>query len=217
VDDPGDVSAAAAEAQFGARAADLHPDPFPIGFPVVAIIASAGGMDALPQVLEPLPEDLPAAVLVALHQEPERVSELARILDRRTRLTVELAQTDMAMRPGVVLVVPPGRHLLVTSQARIGLIETGALPPARPSGDLLLATLAVTCGPRALAVILTGSGHDAQAGVRAVVHCGGTALAQDEGSSKVFSMPAAAIATDKVSQILAVGDIAAAIVTHTKR
>jgi hypothetical protein len=93
-------------------------------------------------VPEPLPDNLPAAVLVALHQEPERVSELARILGRRTRLTVEVAQTDMEMRPGVVLVVPPGRHLLVTSQARIGLIETGALPPARPSGDLLLATLA---------------------------------------------------------------------------
>ena len=56
----------------GADAADLHPDPLPIGFPVVAIIASAGGVDALLRVLEPLPENLPAAVLVALHQNPYR-------------------------------------------------------------------------------------------------------------------------------------------------
>jgi two-component system chemotaxis response regulator CheB len=195
----------------------IHSDPFPIGFPVVAIIASAGGVEALMRVLEPLPEDLPAAVLVAVHQEPHRTSELARILDRRTRLAVMSAEANATMRPGVVLVVPPGRHLLVTSHARIGLIETGALPPARPSGDLLLATLAVTCGPRVLAVILSGGGHDAQAGVRAVVHCGGTVLAQDRGSSKFFAMPAAAIATDKVSQVLAVDDIAAAIVEHTTR
>jgi two-component system chemotaxis response regulator CheB len=120
------------------------------------------------------------------------------------------------MRPGVVLVVPPGRHLLVTSQARIGLIDTGAAPPSRPSGDLLLATLAVTCGPRALAVVLTGLGHDAQAGVRAVVHCGGTVLAQDESSARFSAMPAA-IATEQVSQILAVDDIAAAIIAHTTR
>ncbi|WP_433046102.1 chemotaxis protein CheB [Dactylosporangium sp. CS-033363] len=192
-------------------------DPFPVGFPVVAIIASAGGVEALLRVLEPLPADLPAAVLVALHQEPHRVSELAQVLGRQTRLPLSLAEPDEEMRPGAVLVAPPGWHLIVTSHARIGLIETGALPPSRPSGDLLLATLAVTCGPRALAVILTGGGHDAQAGVRAVVHCGGTVLAQDEDTSKIFAMPAAAIATGKVSQVLAVDDIAAAIVAHTTR
>ncbi len=217
MDGPVGVNGASAEARFGADAADLRPDPFPIGFPVVAIIASAGGVDALLRVLQPLPEDLPAAVLVALHQNPYRISELARILDRRTRLAVVLAESDMAMRPGVVLVVPPGRHLLVTSGAQIGLIETGPMPPPRPSGDLLLATLAVTCGPRVLAVVLSGGGHDAQAGVRAVVHCGGTVLAQNEDSSRFFAMPAAAIATDKVSQVLAVDDIAAAIVAHTTR
>jgi two-component system chemotaxis response regulator CheB len=181
------------------------------------MIASAGGLAALTRVLAPLPADLPAAVLVALHQEPRRVNELARMLGRRTRLPVEVADRDTDMRPGLVLVVPPGRHLLVTSEARIGLIDAGDLPPARPSGDLLLATLAVTCGPRALAVVLTGRGHDAQAGVRAVVHCGGTVIAQDEGSSLFFAMPAAAIATNQVSQILAVDDIAAAIVAHTSR
>ncbi|WP_433200513.1 chemotaxis protein CheB [Dactylosporangium sp. CS-047395] len=213
------VGGRADEAQpwFGAQPVDLRPDPFPVGFPVVAIIASAGGVEALLRVLEPLPEDLPAAVLVALHQFPHRVNELARVLGRRTRLPLTLAEPDALMRPGTVLVVPPGRHLIVTSRARIGLIETGALPPPRPSGDLLLATLAVTCGPRALAVVLTGGGHDAQAGVRAVVHCGGTVLAQDEDTSKVFAMPAAAISTGKVSQILAVDDIAAAIVAHTTR
>jgi two-component system chemotaxis response regulator CheB len=200
-----------AESAFGGAGA------FPVRFPVVAMIASAGGLDALARVLAPLPAGLPAAILVALHQEPRRVNALAGVLARHTCLPVEVAESGAVMRPGLVLVVPPGRHLLVTSEARVGLIDSGELPPARPSGDLLLATLAVTCGPRALAVVLTGRGHDAQAGVRAVVHCGGTVFAQDEDSASFFAMPAAAIATNQVSQILAVDDIAAAIVAHTAR
>ena len=118
------------------------------------------------------------------------------------------------MRPGQVLVVPAGRHLLVTSEARVGLIDTGALPPARPSADLLLATLAVTCGPRVLAVVLTGLGHDGQAGVRAVVHCGGTVLAQDEATSAFAAMPAAAVATGMVRHVLPLDELAAAILAH---
>jgi two-component system, chemotaxis family, protein-glutamate methylesterase/glutaminase len=187
---------------------------FAVPFPVVALIASAGGLDALSRVLAPLPAEFPAAVLVALHQDPVAPSRLANILALRTSLDVQVAVGDDAMRPGLVLVIPPGRHLLVTSQAKIGLIDTGDLPPARPSADLLLATLAVTCGPRALAVILTGMGHDGQAGVRAVAHCGGTVIAQDEASSKFWAMPSAAIDTHLVSQVLDLNDIAAAIAVH---
>ena len=154
------------------------PDPFPVRLPVVALVASAGGVDALSRVLGLLPMGLPAAVLVALHQSPGQPSRLAPILARRTHLPVEVATDRTMLRPGHVLIVPPAHHLLVTSEARIGLISTGSLPPARPSADLLLATLAVTCGSRALAVILTGLGHDGQAGVRAVARCGGPVLAQ---------------------------------------
>ncbi len=191
-----------------------HP---PVTFPVVALVASAGGIDAIVRVLAPLPRDLPAAVLVALHQEPGRASQLAEILRRHTTLPVEQADEHSALRPGLVLVVPPARHLLVTSTTRIGLIETGDVPPSRPSADLLLTTLAVSCGARALAVVLTGTGHDGQAGVRAVAHCGGAVLAQDRASSQFFAMPAAAIATGQVDQVLALDDIAVAIVARTRR
>jgi two-component system, chemotaxis family, protein-glutamate methylesterase/glutaminase len=191
------------------------PDGFPVDFPVVALIASAGGVDALSRVLAPLPADLRAAVLVVLHQEPDRDSPLAEILRRRTELTIRQARDQDPMSPGSVLITPPGCHMLVTSQGRVGLIDSGDAPPSRPSGDLLLATLAVTCGPRALAVILTGRGHDAQAGARAIVHCNGTVLAQDEATSMFFAMPAAAIATDSVSKVLSIDDIAGAIAAHT--
>ncbi|UOZ04892.1 chemotaxis protein CheB [Amycolatopsis sp. WQ 127309] len=190
------------------------PDPFALRFPVVALVTSAGGLDALTQVLAPLPADLPAAVIVAQHQSPDRASELTEILRRRTALPVRQGRDNDELTPGTVLVAPAAHHVLVTPHARIGLLDVGRLPPARPSLDLLLATLAVTCGPRALAVVLTGRGTDAQAGIRAVSHCGGTVFAQDHASSAHFGMPGAAIDTDLVHDVLDLADIAAAIRTH---
>jgi two-component system chemotaxis response regulator CheB len=192
----------------------LTTDPFPVRFPVVALIASAGGVDALARVLRSLPGDLPAAVLIALHQDPTHGSHLAAILQRRSRLPIDFAAQDTVMRPGCALVVPAGWHMLVTPEARLALIEAGPLPPARPSADLLLSTLAVTCGPRALAVILTGMGHDGQAGTPGIARCGGTVLAQDEATAEFFGMPAAAIATHQVQQILGIDAIADAVVGH---
>lgn len=190
------------------------PDPYALKFPIVALVTSAGGLDALSEVLAPLPVDLGAAVVVVQHLQPDHPSHLAEILDRRTELTVRVASNGDELVPGVVLVAPPARHLLVTSEARIGLIDSGELPPARPSADLLLATLAVTCGPRALAVVLTGKGTDAQSGIRAISHCGGRVIAQDEVSSAHFGMPGAAIDTTLVDAVLALPDIAGAVRAH---
>lgn len=184
-------------------------------FPVVALASSAGGLNALFQVLGPLPADLPAAVLVAQHQQPDRPNKLPKLLDARTRLTVRSARDGDTLEKGTVLVTPPGHHLLVVSDNRIGLIAVGerALPP-RPTADMMLATLAVTCGPRALAVVLTGVGTDAQSGIRAVVCCGGRALAQDEATSAHFGMPGAAIRTGEVDKVLPLTEIAKEIHTH---
>ncbi|MFL6124799.1 chemotaxis protein CheB [Actinophytocola sp.] len=186
------------------------------GFPVVALVTSAGGLNALCQVLSPLPADLPAAVVVVQHQQPDHTNHLTALLDRSTALTVTLARENDTLTPGHVLVAPPGRHVLISAPARIGLIDSGAIPPARPSADLLLATLAVTCGPRALAVVLTGRGTDAQAGIRAVAHYGGTVFAQDQASSAYGGMPAAAADTGLVQAVLPLPDLAAAILAHVR-
>jgi two-component system, chemotaxis family, protein-glutamate methylesterase/glutaminase len=188
---------------------------FPIGIPVLALVASAGGLDALTRVLAPLPDDLSAAVLVVQHQAPTRPADiLAEILQARTALAVRATRDGDRLRPGLVLVTPPATHMIVTPSTVLGLIDTGEPPPSRPSADLLLATLAVTCGPRALAVVLTGRGHDAQAGIRAVHRCGGTVLAQDEAASEQFGMPGAAISTGLVHAVHPLPDLARAITTH---
>ncbi|OXM59336.1 chemotaxis protein CheB [Amycolatopsis vastitatis] len=184
--------------------------------PVVALVASAGGLQALSSVLRNLPSDLPAAVLIVLHQAPQTPSQLAEILDRHTSLPVRQAVDGQRLTPGTVLTTPPGRHLIMVSPHAVGLIESGALPPARPSADLLLATMAATCGPRALAVVLTGHGTDGQAGTRAIARCGGTVFAQDQPSSTQFAMPDAAISTGLVHAVLPLADIATAISAHTR-
>jgi two-component system chemotaxis response regulator CheB len=113
-----------------------------------------------------------------------------------------------------VLVAPPARHLLITPGARIGLIDSGRCPPSRPSADLLLTTLAVTCGPRALAVVLTGKGTGAQAGIRAIRYRGGTVFAQSEATAEHFGMPGAAIDTGLVDAVLPLDELAQAVQNH---
>src|SRR5690242_9785063 len=100
-------------------------------YPVVALVCSTGGLDALTRVLGPLPADFPAAVLVLQHIDPEAFSSLPSILARRTALTVLSATDGLSLRPGQALVAPPGRHTLVTSQGTTALIESGARPPYR--------------------------------------------------------------------------------------
>jgi two-component system chemotaxis response regulator CheB len=180
----------------------------------VALVTSAGGLGALSVVLGGLSANVPAALVVAQHQDPERPSRLAAILAQRTRLGVRVAGDGDQLEVGTVLVTPPARHLIVTCAGEVGLLETGDLPPARPSADLLLATLAATCGSRVLTVVLTGKGHDAQAGIRAVHRCGGVVFAQDEASSAYFGMPGAAVRTGLVQRTLALDELAAAINVH---
>jgi two-component system chemotaxis response regulator CheB len=183
---------------------------------VIALVASVGGLTAVSEVLRGLPADLQAGVIVLIHQAPDRENTLVQLLGARSCLPVEVAVDAGALRAGIVVVAPPGKHTLVARGPTVALIVSGAAPPSRPSADLLLTTLAVTCGPRATAVILSGGGHDGATGASAVHRFGGTVLASSEASSERFSMPQAAIerdsAIDQVVSLNMIADRLAAIV-----
>jgi len=166
--------------------------------PVVALVASAGGLDAVSRVLKVLPEGVRAAVVVLIHQQPERDNLLPRVLQRSSALPVAAARDGTPLVGGRVIVAPPGRHLLITGELRTALIDSGAAPPSRPSADLLLTTLALAAGPQAIAVVLSGHGHDGATGATAVHAFGGTVVASDEASSTYFSMPEATIGRDGI-------------------
>ena len=182
-------------------------------FPVIALVCSTGGLDALTRVLGQLPADFPAAIIVLQHIDPKAHSSLTAILDRRTPLTVLEGTDGVELRPGQVLVAPPGSHTLVTGLGTIALIESGARPPYRPSADLLLTSLALSVGARAVAVVLSGHGIDGATGATAVHRFGGIVIASDEESSTEFSMPRATIIRDTIlDHVIALDAIPALLV-----
>lgn len=179
---------------------------------VVALCASAGGVEALTQVLESLPNDFPAAVIVLQHQQPERTNALAGLLQHRCTLPVRLARDRDLLVAGQVLVVPPGTHMLIGWDAQVRLVRSGSIPPFRPSADLLLCTAAAALGPRLIAVILSGGGHDGAVGAEAVHAFGGRVLAQDPRTAFAPGMPSAAIELD-APQSVELEDIAGLLTT----
>lgn len=191
-----------------ARAAPL-PAPFPL--PVVALVASAGGMAALTEVLGALPKSLMAAVVVLQHLQPGRRSYLAQILGGRTRLPVCEAVDGGVLRAGTVYVAPSDRHLCITAAGTLALTDTPPIHFSRPSADVLLDSLA-EAGVPMVAVVLTGRGSDGAAGSLRVHRAGGTVLAQDQATSLHFGMPGAAAGAGGVDQALPLDGIAPRIV-----
>ena len=179
------------------------------GYPIVALSCSAGGLEALTRVLAPLPAGLPAAVLVLQHMPPDVASNLPAILGRSTVLPVQWARDGDRLRPGCVLVAPAGQHTLVTSDEAIALIRSGPVPPYRPSADLLLTTLALAAGRRAVAVVLSGEGQDAATGATAVHRFGGTVIVSSPETSARTAMPRATMIRDGITdQVVPLDEVA---------
>lgn len=187
----------------------------PEAFAVIALVCSVGGMAALRDVLGELPADLPAAVVVVQHLSPERESMLAELLAPHSRMELATGTDGAALAPGLVQIAPSGSHCLVTPDLRLSLVGSGPFPPYRPSADLLLTTLALAAGPRVIAVVMTGAGHDGATGTTVVHQHGGVVLATDEATSTNFAMPAAAIARENVDRVVALKDLAATLVELT--
>jgi two-component system, chemotaxis family, protein-glutamate methylesterase/glutaminase len=184
---------------------------------VIGFAASAGGLRALSAVLAPLPADFPAPIVIVQHLDPRHPSMLAGILARATPLLVKEAQEGEGLRPGVVFLAPPDRHLLVNPNATLTLTRTELVHFVRPSADLLFESLAASVKTRALAVVLTGTGSDGAMGLSGIKRMGGTTIVQDEATSEFFGMPGAAIRTGQVDQVLPLHQIAGALIAWTRR
>ena len=180
-------------------------------FDIVAMAASAGGLTALTAVLGTLPPEFGAIVAVVQHLDPRHRSVMPQILARRCRLPIHQAVEGMILEPGHVYLAPPDRHLLVNGDGTSSLTQTELVNFVRPSADLLFESVAASYGERAIAVVLTGTGHDGSIGVTAIKKRHGTVIAQDESSSEFFGMPAAAIRTGAVDFVLELDEIAPAL------
>ncbi|MFY9805669.1 MAG: chemotaxis protein CheB [Pseudonocardiaceae bacterium] len=162
------------------------------GAGVVAIGASAGGVEALRAVVGGLPPELPAAVLVVLHIPRYAPSALPGILDRSGPLPAVPATHGVPARPGTIYVAPADHHLLLRDghlQLSVGPTENGH----RPAIDPLFRSAARAFGPGAIGVVLSGTRDDGAAGLTAIVEQGGQAIVQDPDEALHRSMPAHAL------------------------
>ena len=184
--------------------------PPPGGVTVVAIGASAGGIPALTAVLAGLGPEFPGAIVVVQHLDPHFRSFLARVLARKSRLPVREVTSGELLLPGVVYVAPPASHVVLRDGTFV-LTDTPPVHFVRPSVDVLFASVAAACGPRAIGVILTGAGVDGAAGVRAIKSAGGRTIVQDPESAEHEGMPTAAAATGCVDLTLPLGKIGPAL------
>jgi two-component system, chemotaxis family, protein-glutamate methylesterase/glutaminase len=171
-------------------------------FDIVAIAASAGGIKALIQLLPQLPATFAAAIIVVVHLDPNTASLLPSILDRITALRVKDAQTGESIQPGTIYTAPPDHHLLVGADRTLQLTHTEKVNYTRPAADCTLISVAEQFGPRAIAVILTGYGHDGAMGIRAIKQSGGRVIVQDPLTAAAASMPQAALDTHLVDWVL---------------
>ncbi|WP_448640296.1 chemotaxis protein CheB [Geodermatophilus sp. URMC 63] len=182
---------------------------FPGDFDVVVVAASAGGVKALQTIVPALPAAFPTPVLVVQHRPPDTADLLTGLLRARAALPVHEA-ADGPLRPGVT-VLPPRTSARLDGSAALTLTPA---PPNR-TADGLLVSAAATCGPRVLAVVLTGRLDDGAAGVRAVRRAGGRVLVQDPDDAEFPGMPSAALATGCVEHALPLRHVAAALVAYT--
>jgi two-component system response regulator WspF len=180
--------------------------------PIVAIGASTGGPQALAEIISHLPEDFPAAVLVAQHVDHQFVPALVDWLQHHSALPVRLAHDKEPVAARTVWVAGSADHLVYGDD---GLMRYTAQPretPYRPSADVLFASLAGSHRALRIGVLLTGMGRDGGEGLLAMRSAGALTIAQDATTSVVYGMPKAAVELKAAAEVLPLAAIGPRIV-----
>src|SRR5215472_17083500 len=169
---------------------------------MVAVGASAGGLQALMAVLSALPADFPAPIMIVIHIAPTPESLLPKILERASHFCIRHGQSGDLPRNACAYVAPPDRHMFLDGQS----IRLSGGPPEnrqRPAIDPLFRSVAKTYGRRAIGVILSGNLDDGTAGLLAIKRRGGIAIVQSPGDAVYSGMPESAIDRVKVDHVVA--------------
>jgi two-component system chemotaxis response regulator CheB len=177
---------------------------------LVVIGASAGGVDALQELVAGLPPEFPAAVLVALHVASTGTSVLPQILTRHGALPATFGVDGAPLRRGHIYIAPPDHHLLVRADA-VDLTHGPRENGHRPAIDPLFRSAARSAGNRVIGVILSGLLDDGAAGLQVVKEHGGAAVVQDPADALFPSMPVAALKATEPDRVVPITAMAEAL------
>jgi two-component system CheB/CheR fusion protein len=166
---------------------------------LVVLGASAGGLDALSRVFDHVPPASGASFVVIQHLSSDHPTMMDTLLSRHTSMPVTIAQQGERLQPDHVLLIPPGKHMLLRDDC-IELTEKPAHGVGLPIDEFLVSA-ARSVGERLVAAILSGTGSDGSRGVVQVSEWGGVVLAQSPDSSEFDGMPRSALATGVVDQM----------------
>jgi two-component system chemotaxis response regulator CheB len=181
-------------------------------YQAVVIGGSSGGLEALQEILAPLPPGFGLPIIVVLHREPTSRELLAHLLARHCRLAVKEADEKEPIQPVVVYIAPANYHLLVELDRTLSLSVDPRVCYARPSIDVLFETAADAYHSGLVGILLTGANHDGTDGLRRIKARGGLTVAQDPASAKAAVMPHSAIQAGVVDRVLSLEEIAALLV-----
>lgn len=174
-------------------------------FPIVAIGASAGGLEAMTELLKNLPVDTGMAFIYVQHLSPDHKSLLVQILSKTTSMKVQEIDNMDLIEPNNVFVIPFNKGIEV-NDGHIKLFPRSKTTSVI-SIDILFSSLAEAQHDRVIGVLLSGNGNDGSAGMKDIKYHGGLTFAQDE-TAKFLSMPQSAIASGAVDFILSPKGIA---------
>lgn len=185
---------------------------------VVAIGTSTGGTQALEAVLTRLPATCLGIVIVQ-HMPEKFTAMFAERLNGICQIEVREARNGDRIIPGLALIAPGGRHMMLKRNGAQYVVEVADGPVVnrhKPSVDVLFRSVAKFAGANALGIIMTGMGDDGARGMKEMHDMGARTLAQDEASCVVFGMPKEAIKLDAVDQIISLEQIPQAIIGFSK-
>ncbi len=199
------------------------PPPVPVGgspyCDILAIGCSTGGPNALSSFLEQIPTTFGVPIVITQHMPPVFTGLLAKRLDVLTGLHVQEAEHGQRPEVGHVYIAPGDHHMVVEGTAETPVLHLNQDPPensCRPAVDPLFRSVATVFGPRALAVVLTGMGHDGLAGSQWLKEAGAQVFVQDAATSVVWGMPGAVAEAGLADAVLPLDALPAAVKTRVR-
>ena len=177
-------------------------------YEAVVIGCSAGGLEVLLRLLEPLPQNFPLPVIIASHITVDGGGLLVQVLRAHCAMAVEEPVDKQPVLPGSIYVAPANYHLLVESDRSFALSVDQRVCCVRPSIDVLFSAAADAWGERLVAALLTGANDDGAMGMKAVRAAGGLTLVQDPMTALADTMPLSAIKADSDHKVLVPEEIA---------